>query len=196
MGKFEFTLVIAGDVMPDTVIDALFETGCDDATFSGGQEASLGVFHRESSTFGEAAASAIGAVESVPGLVVQRIEPDDLVTLSEIAQRLGRTRESVRLLVAGARGPGAFPAPISHLRTRNRLWRWSDVAAWAGVATPQQVHDAKLIAALNAALELRHALQALAPAEDAEQQTEDVALAIMGDIAAQVLPLKRVPIPG
>jgi hypothetical protein len=80
-------------------------------------------------------------------------------------KRLGRTRESVRLLAAGERGPGGFPAPVSHLRTRNRLWRWSDVAVWARVATPEQAAAAKLIAAVNAALELRHAMGGLGATE-------------------------------
>ncbi len=55
----------------------------------------------------------------------------------------------MRLLIARKREAGTFPVPISHLRVRNRLWRWSDVAAWAG-------GDASMItiAALNAALEL------------------------------------------
>jgi predicted transcriptional regulator len=94
---------------------------------------------------------------------VLRIEPDDLVTMSDIAERLGRTRESVRLLVAGERGPGDFPPPLSHLRTRNRLWRWSEVAAWAGVTDGIAQAHAQTIAALNAALELRAMAVHLAP---------------------------------
>lgn len=165
MDTFEFTLVISGDVMSDEAINALFEAGCDDATFGGVDTSSFGGFDREAETLEQAIASAIAQVESVPGLVVLRVEPDDLVTLSEIAQRLGRSRESVRLLAGGERGPGGFPAPVSHLRTRNRLWRWSDVAAWAGVATPEQAAAAKLIAAVNAALELRHAMGGLGATE-------------------------------
>lgn len=165
MDTYEFTLVIDGDVMGDEAIDALFEAGCDDATFGGIDGSSYGGFDREAETLEQAIASAIAQVESVHGLVVVRVEPDDLVTLTDIAHRLGRTRESVRLLAAGERGPGGFPPPVSHLRTRNRLWRWSDVAAWAGVATLEQAAQAKLVAAVNAALELRHAMGGLGPEE-------------------------------
>ncbi len=100
-------------------------------------------------------------------LRVRRVEPDDLLTMTEIAQRLGRNRESIRLLVAGERGPGNFPAPVSHLRYRNRLWRWSDVAAWAGESEADDLAKARLIAAVNAALELRTATPDLAESDRA-----------------------------
>jgi hypothetical protein len=109
-------------------------------------------FDREADSLSDAIVSAVADVESVPDLRVLRLEPDDLVTATEIAERLGRSRESVRLLIAGKRGPGSFPAPVSHLRRRNRLWRWADVATWA--EQPQE-RDAHVIAAFNAALELR-----------------------------------------
>ncbi len=156
MADYEFTLVIHGPVENEEVINSLFEHGCDDATFGTIDGVGYADFHRGASSLGDAAFSAIKDVESVPGLTVLRLEPDDLVTLSEIANRLGRTRESVRLLAAGERGGGAFPAPVSHLRSRNRLWRWSDVAAWAGVKGGQDPEEAQLLAAMNAALELRN----------------------------------------
>lgn len=153
MFEYSFTLVIDGDVEPH--IDELFEAGCDDATFGSVDGVYYADFDREAETLGRAISSAMTDVESVSGLVVRRVEPDDLVTMAEIAERLDRTRESVRLLVAGERGAGDFPAPVSHLRSRNRLWRWSDVAEWAGEASSDEVSCARLIAAFNAALELR-----------------------------------------
>ena len=161
MAEYEFALVIHGPVEDDVVINALFEHGCDDATFGTIDGVGYAEFHREAPSLGDAVFSAIKDIESVPGLTVLRVEPDDLVTLSEIASRLGRTRESVRLLAAGERGGGDFPAPASHLRSRNRLWRWSDVAAWAGVQGGQDPEDAQLLAAMNAALELRNRSAAL-----------------------------------
>ena len=155
MREYSFTLAIEGDV--DEKLDELFEAGCDDATFGSVDGAHYADFDREAPTLAKAVYSAIVDVESVPGLRVRRVEPDDLVTAAEIAERLGRTRESVRLLSAGKRGPGNFPAPVSHLQSRNRLWRWSDVAAWAGETNAQELAEARLIAAANAALELRAA---------------------------------------
>lgn len=154
MSEHDFVLVIDG-ALDDGTIDRLYEGGCSDATFGTVDGVAFGEFVREAATFAEAVESSIRDVESVPGLVVRRIEPDDLVTLSEIAERLGRTRESVRLLAAGQRGRGDFPAPVSHLRARLRLWRWSDVAAWAGVVSEDERRRARFVAALNASLEMR-----------------------------------------
>lgn len=156
MAEYEFTLVVHGPVDDDAVINALFERGCDDATFGTVDGSGYAEFHREAPSLGDAIFSAIDDLEGVPGLAALRVEPDDLVTVSEIAERLGRTRESVRLIVAGERGRGDFPGPVSHLRSRNRLWRWSEVAVWAGVKGSVQPEQAQLLAAINAALELRN----------------------------------------
>lgn len=167
MDEYPFTLVIAGNVDTDEAIEALFEAGCDDATFGSVDGIGYADFLRQAPSFAEAVRSAISAVESVPGLRVQRVEPDDLVTMTEIAERLGRSRESVRLLIQGRRGPGDFPAPASHLKARTRLWRWSEVAAWAEkLPTAESVRrDSYLIAAVNAALALRETAAKLLPKE-------------------------------
>lgn len=159
MPEYEFTLIIDGDLTGEDTVDALFNAGCDDATFGGTGNIGTGDFARAASSLADAIVTAMTAVESVPGLRVRRVEPDDLVTIPEIAERLGRTAESVRLLANGERGGGSFPAPISHLITKHRMWRWSDVAAWAGQLEPEGVRDARVIAAMNAMLELRHVQQ-------------------------------------
>lgn len=163
--EYDFTLVFDGE-LDEAAVDALFEAGCDDATVGQVDGVGYGDFAREAPSFGEALRSAIEQAESVPGLTVTRVEPDDLVTLSEIAQRLGRSRESVRLLAAGERGPGDFPPPVSHLKARSRLWRWSEVAAWAKRHDqPIDLASATAIAAINAALTLRKTLGDLDPTE-------------------------------
>ena len=166
VSEYEFTLVLDGDLDGEAVFDALFEAGCGDATFGQVDGVGYADFIREAPTFGDAVRSAIEQVESVPGLRVARVEPDDLVTMSDIAQRLGRSRESVRLLIADGRGPGGFPPPVSHLKARSRLWRWSEVAAWAKRQDqPVDPGVAAAIAAINAALTLREMVGDLAPAE-------------------------------
>ena len=93
------------------------------------------------------------------GARVIRVEPDELVTASEIAERTGRTRESIRLLAAGKRGQGGFPPPLRGMKSRIRLWRWAEVALWLaereGDLTDPLVDEAHTIAAINGALELR-----------------------------------------
>ena len=164
MSEHQFTLVISGELEGAETIDALFEAGCDDATFGSVDHVGYGDFVRASPSLGEAVRSAIEQVESVQGLRVMRVEPDDLVTMNEIAERMGRSRESVRLLIKGARGPGGFPPPVSHLRARSRLWRWSEVAAWAEqLPQPFDHRAAALVATINAALTLRANAHRLAP---------------------------------
>jgi len=165
MNEHSFTLIIIGDV--DSHIDELFEAGCDDATFGAVDAVAYGEFDRVAPTFAEAVASGIAAVESIPGLRVIRVEPDDFVTAADIAARLGRSRESVRLLIGGKRGPGGFPAPVSHLCSKHRLWRWSAIANWLGEADEKTKLQARTIAALNAALELRESLPSLSPEDRA-----------------------------
>lgn len=171
MHEFEFTLVVDGPVEDDQIIDKLYEAGCSDATIGSVDGVGFVDFHREAASFSGAVLSAIEDVESVPGLTVLRIEPDDLVTMAEIAERLGRTRESVRLLISGRRGKGDFPAPISHLRSRSRLWRWSEVAEWADIGTPEDRQRARLIAFLNATLDVRRRRGDLSEDEQAAVQT-------------------------
>ncbi len=161
MTEYEFTLVIEGDLEDERAARALFEVGCDDATFGVVDGVGYGDFAREGSSFAEAVLGAISQVEMVDALRVLRVEPDNIVTMSDIAERLDRTRESVRLLVAGRRGPGGFPSPISHAMERGRLWRWSDVAAWLGQLEPEEIEAARFVSAINAALELRKQLSAM-----------------------------------
>jgi hypothetical protein len=148
----EFTLIIQGlDLDDDAQGDALFER-CDDATFGEVDGVGYGDFHQDAETIGEAILAAITAVESIPGLRVVHVEPDTLVTAAEIAERLECSKEYVRLLAKGERGSG-FPAPVSHVRGRNRLWRWADVAHWSGRA--EEARDAYVLAAVNALLDMR-----------------------------------------
>jgi hypothetical protein len=156
-----FTLFLTGpDVLDDEHMDALYDAGCDDALFGERDGAQYAAFDREARTFSEALASAIHDVTSaLRGLQVVRIEPDQLVTLSAIAERSGRTRESIRLLSTGERGPGGFPAPVAYADHKTRLWHWPDVVHWLTEHNKAKIEvdaeAADLVAALNAAFDLR-----------------------------------------
>jgi len=97
MKTYIFTLFVQGaDVLNDDSLDALFEAGCDDATFGARDGAQYGEFDREATSFGAALSSAIHAMTSaLPGLEIVRVEPDDLVSMATIAERSGRSRESM-----------------------------------------------------------------------------------------------------
>lgn len=157
MSGYEFTLVIDADLDDDAILDRLFEAGCDDATFGMSDGIGFGEFHRAAPSFRDALLSAIHDVDVETGLRVLHVEPDDLVTMADIARRLDKSREYVRQLVLGRKGPGDFPPPVSHLQSRSSLWRWSDVASWAGELDPEMKERARLIAGVNGALEMRRA---------------------------------------
>lgn len=81
---------------------------------------------------------------------------DDLVSISDISRRIGVSRETIRLWVAGKRGPGGFPAPNGSVgggeRGSTKIWAWATVNAWLGEhyqladedehLTPRQVAEA------------------------------------------------------
>lgn len=199
MGTYEFSLILEGaNALSDSAADTLFEAGCADATFGEVDGSQFADFSRKARSFAEAVGSAKRAIESaVPGIRVIRVEPEDLVTASDIAERTGRSRESVRLLIAGERGPGGFPLPVSHLRSRGRLWRWADAARWfateLGERFPASV-GADFLAALNAALEVRRMASRLERAREREEVArvvgEDAALYLATEPGERRLPPK------
>ncbi len=168
MKSFNFTLIFEGlDRLDEDVVDVLYEAGCDDALFGERQATPFGEFDREAKDFSSAVLSAIRAVETaVAELRVVRVEPDDLVSLSVIASRTNRGRESIRLLASGKRGPGGFPEPLAWIDAKTRVWKWSNVAIWFNERLGEDVKlDAgapQFIAALNGALEARRQISSLA----------------------------------
>ena len=131
MSIWDFTLVVEGrDLSEQAVFDALWEAGCDDALIGVSNGIQYLDFDREAPTLEEAVASAVHDIEQVSDLQVVRFVDPDLVSMAEIAERAGRTRESVGLLANGERGPGGFPAPITSPARPHRLWQWSEVERW------------------------------------------------------------------
>lgn len=159
MPEHNFELTISG-ALTDDRLDALVQAGCDDATFSTKGDLTFADFTREAATMLDAIVSAIAAVESVDGLEVVHVDPDELVWASEIAERTGRSRQSIDQLVKGQRGPGGFPAPASHA-TRNPLWRWSEVETWFASYEGRQPETERslVLGAINGALQARHSLR-------------------------------------
>jgi predicted DNA-binding transcriptional regulator AlpA len=160
MPEHDFILTIRGSLTDDR-LDALAEAGCDDATFSTKGDLTFGDFTREAPTLAEAITSAIEAVESIAGLEVLHVDPDELVWASEIATRTGRTRASIDHLIRGVRGPGGFPPPATHA-TRNPLWRWAEVEAWFAAYDGREPNPDRsaTIGAINGALQARLGLRA------------------------------------
>lgn len=86
----------------------------------------------------ESGASAIDAAhrivvrlrKSLPGLRLLRTDPD-LVGVSDIAERVERSRQNVQQWVNGERRQDKLPFPDPEgMAGRSPVWRWGDVNAW------------------------------------------------------------------
>lgn len=129
MKSHEFTIVASGiDPQAADFEDRFFEAGCNDATIVYQKGVVILEFARTAKTFLHALASAVTDVRAA-GARIERIEPDHLVSLSEIAKRTGLSRSAVSLYAAGERGEN-FPAPVARVTTESPLWDWVDVARW------------------------------------------------------------------
>jgi hypothetical protein len=155
-----FTLILdTSQPLSAEEVDTLFEAGCDDSVLGRRNGVVVADFDRIAPSFTAAIWSALTQIErAVPRLRVARVEPEDLVGISDIAARTGRTRESVRLLADGSRGPGGFPAPAVWLASDRRLWHWSDAYDWwTRVLLEKLPNEADLgfVRILNSLLDLR-----------------------------------------
>ena len=155
----EFTLVLDGVTdLDEDLTDAIFEAGCDDGT-PGYQAGVISIdFDREADDLESAIVSAIRDVEGADYPVgVSHVEPDDFVNASEIARRMGATREYVRLLSCGERGPGGFPIPHGGVFSPSCRYSWSAVCRWLiendYLADRQLLCTAETIRNVNAVLE-------------------------------------------
>jgi len=156
--EYDFALIVAGvDALTQPVEDALFEAGCDDATVSMQYGLLYVEFSRSAASLLDAIVSAIHDVQRADiGARVLRVDESNLVTASDIARRIGRSRQLVHQYITGQRGPGAFPPPECHLTDHKPLWAWCEVSRWLAqndLLHPEANWHAEVIAAINTALE-------------------------------------------
>jgi len=129
MSTHNFTLIASGPLVgDDEIANRLYEAGCDDAAVSFQKGVVAIEFDREARNFIGALFSALVDVRKA-GLEVERIEPDYLVSASEIAARSGLGRAAVSLYASGERGK-EFPHPIARITSESPLWDWVEVASW------------------------------------------------------------------
>ena len=162
MKKYNFTIIASGidaDLSSET-LNRVFDAGCDDATISAQKGLIVFDFDREGRNFISALFSAITDVKRA-GAHVERVEPDHLVSASEIAKRCGVGRAAVSLYAAGARADG-FPKPVARVTTESPLWDWVEVSSW--LHRRNRLHleaavQARLVREVNASLNHRMPLQ-------------------------------------
>ncbi|CAH1662831.1 MULTISPECIES: hypothetical protein [Hyphomicrobiales] len=129
MQTHEFTIIASGlDPEAADFEDRFYEAGCGDATISIQKGAIVLDFSREAKTFISAVITAIRDVMKA-GARAERIEPDNLVSTSEIASRASLTRSAVSHYTTGKRGSN-FPPPVARVTTESPLWDWAEVAHW------------------------------------------------------------------
>jgi hypothetical protein len=127
--KFEFAVIASGpDPEQDDVFGRFYAAGCDDATIAFQNGRFVVAFAREAATFEEAVASAVADVARA-GAKVERIEPDPLVSLSDMAARAGLSRAAMTNYFKGHRAR-AFPPPVAKVTSDSPLWDWATVARW------------------------------------------------------------------
>ena len=98
MPTHHFRLIVEGaDLQDEAVIARLFEAGCDDALVSSTDGVQCIDFDRDAASLDAAVLSAVADVEQVGGVRVVRLAGAGLVSITDIAARTGRTRESMRL---------------------------------------------------------------------------------------------------
>lgn len=154
MTSYEFSIIASGlDPRADDFESRFFDAGCDDATVAFQKGHIIVDFAREAASIDEAIASAIENVRAA-GAQVDRIEPDPLVSLSEIAERVGLTRAALTNYAKGARGT-LFPAPIARVTSSSPLWDYAEVAQWLrenGTVSDDVVIAAQALKKANEAL--------------------------------------------
>jgi hypothetical protein len=155
MTTHEFTIIASGlDPQAEDFEDRFFEAGCDDATLSLQKGLIIVEFARDAVSFSAAVISACEAVLRA-GAKVERVEPDYLVSLSDIAERSGKTRQAISLYTKGERGEH-FPAPVARVTSTSPLWDWEEVASWLverDALPPQEAVRARIVKEANRHLE-------------------------------------------
>src|SRR3954447_4448728 len=129
MKTFKFSIIASGlDPQAEDFADRFFDAGCDDATISFQKGHIIVDFAREAVSVDAAICSAVECVEKA-GARVDRVEPDPLVSLSDIAARTGLTRAAITQYSKGQRSEN-FPFPVARITSDTSLYDWSTVASW------------------------------------------------------------------
>jgi hypothetical protein len=129
MKTYEFSIVASGlDPAAEDFEQRFYDAGCDDALIAFQKGHIIVDFAREADSVSAAIATALECVKAA-GATVDRVEPDPLVSLSDIASRTGMTRAAMTQYSKGQRGR-SFPSPVARVTSDSPLWDWASVARW------------------------------------------------------------------
>ncbi len=154
MPMYEFSIIASGlDPEAEHFEAQFYVSGCDDALVSFQKGHIILDFSRKAANLADAITSALNCAAKA-GATIDRIEPDPLVSLSDIASRTGMTRAAITQYSKGQRSSG-FPAPSARVTSESPLWDWATVAHWLfrhGKLTKDQLIAAELFKEANALL--------------------------------------------
>ncbi len=151
MKTYTFTIVLKEADLTEAQANAIFEAGGTDATPGVLCGRAFVDFDRRAASLAQAISSAVRQVRRA-GLKPDHLEPEDLVSASEIAERSGSTRQSISNYVQGKRCVGRFPAPVARVKTSSPLWRWTEVAEFLAASrhiNKTVVREAHILVRLN-----------------------------------------------
>jgi hypothetical protein len=129
MMEYEFTLkfrLADPQANPEPYADLLYAQGCNDAIIGIGRKGRIALdFIREADSALSAVLSAIADIrKTIPEAKLIEATPD-FVSISEVAQILGCTRQNMRILIE--RGT---EVPIAVHEGNTSLWHLSDLLTW------------------------------------------------------------------
>jgi len=123
--------VVGVDLMDECTLSVIGER-LSDLEWASSDGRVLATLHTDKQDPTDVAAVTVQAVRRIlhalPRATLVEID-QDLVSTSDIAHRVGVSREAVRLWVDGRRGPGDFPPPAGSPGS-SKVWRWARVAEW------------------------------------------------------------------
>src|SRR6266403_4144442 len=155
MKTFEFSIIASGlDPEAEDFADRFFEAGCDDATISFQKGHIIVDFAREAKSIDTAICSAFECVEKA-GAHVDRVEPDPLVSLSDIAARTGLSRAAITNYSKVDRAEN-FPPPVARVTSKTSLYDWAAVATWLfqnDQLPREKAIEAEAVRVVNAAIQ-------------------------------------------
>ena len=128
--EYAFTLryqLSPDDSDPDTLVERLYEAGCDDAIVGTGVVGRIALaFEREAESANAAIMSALADTRrAMPSATLIEAAPD-LVGLTDIADAVGMSRQNMRKLMLA--NPDSFPAPVHE--GSSSLWHMMEVLLW------------------------------------------------------------------
>lgn len=155
MKKYEFSIIASGlDPTTEDFEQRFYDAGCDDALIAFQKGHTIVDFAREATSISAAIASAIKNVQAA-GATVDRVEPDPLVSLADIAARTQMSRAAMTQYSKGQRAQN-FPSPVAKVTSDSPLWDWSSVAKWLYLhkkLSREEALKAEAVRVANAAIE-------------------------------------------